>query len=738
MKLFSTLIQRIAALLVVLTMTFSINAADRTFATIADMNAATDLASGDKVTITGDVVIEYIMESYYVLKDKSGTATCVNYNYNFKKFQEERLAGLEEYPETPPVKPGDVFKKYTAKYGFAAYTTMPQLEPTLDMDMLEFVDFTAEYIDATDYKPTTTKTTVRQLLDNPDDYIGKIVSLDEAKTVYVEKKFASYLVQGEDTLKNFRISGLDQSVYPNTLIITQALCTSKYGGGCQLQLTQNDYISEAFTEIKSLKATALTENIPLDITAQVLHKEIYNGKTYITIMNGSGKYLVNYSAIRMLLNTENDIDKTLKIGDYINLKTSTAKFSPQVKEGNNYILSLLTIDEHETTFISEGEVTFLPISPEEISMLNYYEYLPATLNGYVTLSGNPTAEQIAHNIAPATFTSVYGDSFPILLDLTYLPKSGSSFIITGILDIPLWMKKSDKPVIVPLSEKGFMANSYSFNSIAEMVTFGAPTSSVISYGLNNPVTITGVDTISAVGDEDQTQYIIFVADETGSLLLKGTTSYNVGDAITSITGFYSDAVKSSISNDGIINFGVSNYLELDSTGVELVSTEAIKIKPIEITIAQLLSTDEYASKLVKLTNFTYKAIEEVVQDVTVTRHFIYQGTDSIAVDASFELQEDKSEIVGNYYLNGYYTSIIPTIEIKNIDAIENITSDNALFVTNSVIYAENAEIEVYDIMGRLIIAGHNAVAIESANHNILIVKTKYIDGQVYVTKITNR
>ena len=132
MKLFSTLIQRIAALLVVITMTFSINAADRTFATIADMNAATDLASGDKVTITGDVVIEYIMESYYVLKDKSGTATCVNYNYNFKKFQEERLAGLEEYPETPPVKPGDVFKKYTAKYGFAAYTTMPQLEPTLD------------------------------------------------------------------------------------------------------------------------------------------------------------------------------------------------------------------------------------------------------------------------------------------------------------------------------------------------------------------------------------------------------------------------------------------------------------------------------------------------------------------------------------------------------------------------------------------------------------------------------
>ena len=221
------------------------------------------------------------------------------------------------------------------------------------------------------------------------------------------------------------------------------------------------------------------------------------------------------------------------------------------------------------------------------------------------------------------------------------------------------------------------------------------------------------------------------------MLLKGTTSCNVGDAITSISGFYSEAVKSTVSSDGIINFGVSNYLELDSTGVELASTGAIKVKPTEVTIAQLLASDEYASKLVKLTDFTYKAVEEVVQDETVTRFFIYQGTDSIAVDASFEWQEDKSEIVGNYYLNGYYTSIIPTIEIKDIDAIEDIASDNILFIANDIIYAEGAEIEVYDVMGRLIIAGHNAVAIENTNHNVFVVKTKYAGGQVYVTKIAN-
>ena len=114
MKLFSTLIQRITAVAVVLAMAFGVNAAERTFATLADMQAATDLVDGDVVTITDDVVVEYIFESYYVLKDKSGTATCVNYNYNFSKFNKLRLEGVEEYPETPPVKPGDVFEKYTA------------------------------------------------------------------------------------------------------------------------------------------------------------------------------------------------------------------------------------------------------------------------------------------------------------------------------------------------------------------------------------------------------------------------------------------------------------------------------------------------------------------------------------------------------------------------------------------------------------------------------------------------
>ena len=75
MKLFSTLIQRVTALVVVLVMAFGLNAADRTFATIADMHADTTLKVGDKVTITGDVVFDYSIQYYFVVSDKNGTAS---------------------------------------------------------------------------------------------------------------------------------------------------------------------------------------------------------------------------------------------------------------------------------------------------------------------------------------------------------------------------------------------------------------------------------------------------------------------------------------------------------------------------------------------------------------------------------------------------------------------------------------------------------------------------------------
>jgi hypothetical protein len=156
-----------------------------------------------------------------------------------------------------------------------------------------------------------------------------------------------------------------------------------------------------------------------------------------------------------------------------------------------------------------------------------------------------------------------------------------------------------------------------------------------------------------------------------------------------------------------------------------------------VTIAQLLATDEYASKYVKLTNFTYKAVEEIVQDETITRHYIYQGSDSMAVAASFAEQEDKSTIVGNYYLNGFYTSVIPATITEIVD-VENVVVDDALFVQGNTINAFGADIEVYDIMGRCVAVGVDVVVVENMNQSIFVVKTKYAEGDTFVTKVVIR
>ena len=731
MNLFSTLIQRVTALVVVLVMALGASAADRTFANLAEMNADTTLVDGDKVTIEGDLVLEYIMESFFVLRDKDGVATCVNYDYYFKEFQKKRLEGLEEYPETPPVEPGDVFKKYVATVNYN--NNRVELKPSLDMDWLEFDGFTVDYVGTSDYKPQTTKVTVAELNANPEAYNGKVISMDEAKTVNVG--FNAYLVQDNDTLKSFRISGLNAEDYPNTLVINQALCSPKYGGGAKVELTTSDYTVGAFTDIKALKASKMTENIPLNLTAQVVRKEVYEDKTYITIKAGEGHKLVNYSGIRVLLNTENETDKNLKVGDVITLTSQTAQLVAQEKTSLSFTPSLLTLDAHETTIIRNEEVVFLPIASEEISLLRYYEFLPVSLDGFVSLSDAPTAEQQAHNIAPANLTSAYGDLYTILLDVTYLPETGTEFVVKGIMDVPLWMGSSSKTTIVPVSENCFMASEYEFDNIAAMVEFGEPLTSIVKYRINGTMTITGVEIIEAVGDEDQTQHVVFVSDETGSLLLNGSVIYNVGDAISAVVGYYSDFVPTSVTADGEINFGVARSLRLDT--IENKAPISKLLAPVEVTIAQLLASDDYASKLVKLSDFTYKAVEEIVQDETITRHYIYQGSDSMAVAASFAEQEDKSSIVGNYYLNGFYTSIIPVAKSENV-AVENVAVDDAIFVENHTIYAIGATIEVYDVVGRCVSVGEDAVVVDNMGQSIFVVKTQYANGDTFVTKVVIR
>ena len=680
MKLFSTLIQRITAIAVVLAMAFGANAAERTFATLADMHAATDLVEGDEIKITGDVVFEYSYTTNFVVSDKNGTATCMNdYCYYIGQVIAEQS-----------LKAGDILKNYSGTLTISPIGVY-RLEPALDKSKTNFAGgITIEHTNAA-YEVKTTKVTIKDLLENPANYDGKVVSLDLATTKTVG--FNTYLIQGTDTLKNFVIYGLNDDEYPLELIIKRALFKVNYNGAGSLSMMQQDF-DVTFMSVKSFKATGLTENIEVDLTVQVLKKEVYEGKTYLTVFESTGNKLIDCAGLRILLNTENEVDKKIKVGDVINIKTSTAQYKKWVDTGVYFTHSLVTLDAHETSILENKPIKYYVIYSDNIGVLGLFEFLPVTIAAELTFTGGENKTHKEKNFAQAQLFVGEEETVKIYVDVTKKPADiKDKFHVNGILEIPLWQAKSMNTYVIPLSEKDFFGNSKEFDNIAELLEFGTPMLDVVNYALKNAVTITGIKTIVPISENDQIQNIIFVADATGSLMLRGVISAEVGDAITAVSGYYNSG-RPTIVNDDYKDFGVAANLELDSTGVEVVTAVTETIEPIEVTIAQLLASDKYASKLVKLTNFTYKEVDEIVQDETITRHFIYQGTDSMAVDASFKDQKNKSLIIGNYYLNGYYTSIIPTIEITTIgDKYITVLSNNTTWgkVTGAGFYNENDE-----------------------------------------------
>ena len=724
MKLFSTLIQRIATIVVVLVMAFNVNAENYTFATIAEMHASTNLKDGDKVTITGDVVFEYSYLYYFVVSDKEGTASCMN-NYCYY---------IGQVVEKNSLKAGDVLKNYSGEV-VVSVSGVYRLEPDIDTKNKIFGGGVTIEKSSTAYEQKTTKVTVKDLLDTPALYDGKVVSLDLA---YVKN---SCLIQGQDTLKGFVIKGLDGNEYPTELVIKQALFRVDQNGNISLNMHSVLFVDFdcIYKTIKSFKAVDLTEDIPFDLTVQVLKREVYEGKTYLTVFEGEGNK-INCAGLRILLNTENAEDKKIKVGDIINLKSSTVKYEKSSKSGLYFTHSLVTLDEHETVILGSESIPYFVIDPDDILMLEMFEFLPITINGELVFTGKENTAHKEHNFAQAKLNDAN-----VYVDITNKPVNiTDKFYVNGILEIPFWVGKVMNPVyIIPLSSKDFFSNLMEFDNIASVIKEGAPVNPIVKYQINSDMTIVGISNIEAVGEEDanRKQDIVFVKDETDYLMLKGKIdpAYKVGDVIKGVVGEYKDVVDSKITLDGVRNFGVARNLTLDETSVISRGTNVTLIEPEEVTIAQLLASDDYVSKVVKLTDFTFGTVTEVVQTITVERHFIYQGEDSIAVDESFVNIKDKTFITAIYYLNEFYTRLIPYGE-EYVDKVkvENIVADNTLFILDNTIFAQGAEIEVYDVMGRLVATGCDVVAIENLSQNIFIVKTKYSDGQMFVTKVANR
>lgn len=722
MKLFSTLFQRIATIVVVLIMAFNVNA-ERTFATLAEMHADTTLKDGDQVKITGDVVFEYCYMYYFVVSDKEGTASVMNnYCYDIR----ELIAEQE-------LKAGDILKNYSGTIKVAKSGAY-RLEPIVDNANFGG-GITIEHSN-TPYDVKTIKVTVKELLENSANYDGKIVSLDKAITKNVGH--TSYLIQGEDTLKSFTISGLNNDQYPTEIVIERALFRVESSGHISLSMTQNDF-GGAYKTVKSLKATGLTENIKIELNVQVIRKEVYDGKTYVIAYEGEGRNLIDYAGLRILLNTENAEDKNIKTGDIISIKSTTAQYTKFSQTSIYSKHSLLTLNDHETKILSNEPIRYNVIYPDNINMIETFEFLPVSVYGVVSLTGKENATHKEHNFAEG----VIGEDTKIFVDITKKPKTiGNTFILNGCLEIPLWQEKASRAYIIPLSEKDFSSDLLQFDNIMSVVSYGAHANSAIKYQINSDMTVTNATTITAVGEEDNDQDVIFVSDGTASLMLIGATptKYVVGDVITNVVGNYSDFRETQITTAGELDFGVGRRLYLDSAMTYEIK-KGEKVAPIytrEATIAELLENEEWASSIVRISDFTFDTIVEVVQDVTVENYYIYQGSDSIAVDSSFAAVKDNPYVDLIYYLNGFYTRLMPYAGVINGVPVDNVFVDDELFVADGIVYAQGAEIEVYDVMGRLVACGMDKVNVGADNRTIFVIRTKYSDGQMFVTKVVNR
>ena len=72
-----------------------------------------------------------------------------------------------------------------------------------------------------------------------------------------------------------------------------------------------------------------------------------------------------------------------------------------------------------------------------------------------------------------------------------------------------------------------------------------------------------------------------------------------------------------------------------------------------------------------------------------------------------------------------------------VNELDQSKLNNNLFIDNNILYAEGAMIEIYDIMGRLIVKGDNSVDVALQCDDIMIVKTVYSDNKQFVTKLVN-
>ncbi len=484
----------------------------------------------------------------------------------------------------------------------------------------------------------------------------------------------------------------------------------------------------------------------VDFISRVLITDVQDTDTTYVYRVQKNDLLGNVAAMQIIV--PKSLNLAYQVGDSVAFDIKGHYVSAIYEEKPNALDKMATAlftakSDNASTIISKGH-SIRPISLSTLfddnaeGWTKYDNCLVTTAKCKVITTADIEAINCVALRWPNVLTSQYDT---VLIPKSYYVEAGSpaEAIVCGFVGGYEYEGES-YTAIIPRSKDDFLEDLMEFDNIAAMKVAGTTPSRDISYKLNSPMAVTG---FSSVTDNGYTVYMIFVQDSTGYIQLNHTSkqyqnSLKIGDVITGATGFYSGFGGGSYYSEeyGYI-FATAPSFEVEPTTI-VTSDKQYTAVPVEITLEEL--NDSYASQLITIKDVKYKQDSIFISTERTYLPFIYSGDDWMIVSDDYQYGEDITSITGVYFLYSKLTCLIPRSQ-EDIVApgvgFEEVIVDNNIFVSNNILYAEGAQIAIYDVMGRLLIEGSDAVSVANLGNSVIVVRTTYGDSQ-FVTKMVNR
>lgn len=583
---------------------------------------------------------------------------------------------------------------------------------------------------------TVNTVTLQQLLtDSEKAFNSDFVRLENVSTSFAVdfldpfSPAKLYAVENEDTVAivigtNFNIpTGIPSKLNMNAIV------DYKQGNPVLSIISMDEYTTPLeFNSIGGMKVyNNNQENVAVKFNALVIDaQEDKDGALYRVQRSEDGNNTFAL-AIRTSGKPKFAVGDSITV-DFKNASMEAFSFTEDFESPKN-IMTSLTIKGGEDRSVKVSDGNAVTATFVDMSFVGSFVFQGSDNRYIVTNKGTFITDNAEYNALGCVGYQISEFSTLLVADSYYeaagKPESG---IVSGILGAYIAKDGTSVAAIMPRSAADFLKENMTFDNIDAMVKAGEAPSSDITYTLVNPMVVTGVTSYtSGFG----AQYdVVFVADETDAMTLMFMkelgTQYKLGDAIKGVSGKFHNAQATDFELEMPYGYGYTfDISSLD--GIEKAETE---FKPVAevVTIAKLYDDVNYSGQLVTLNN------------VTRNGDTLTQGSETIPFDINgLEMEEDKAHAVtGIFYLNGEKTAFMPRVQddiVLGTD-VKDAVLDNTMFVNNGVIYANGAEISVYDITGRkLIDKAHDTANIAQYPQSVFVVKTVYADGSSFITKI---